>query len=286
MNAPLLIHSLGEFACITLPVLDAAGATRICEIGAEHGGNSTVLGEWLAPRDGRLVSIDPAPGRTFLDWIGGHAGFARHLQAPSLHAIEQVGAQDAWFIDGDHNWYTVFNELKLIHRVHRDAGSPMLVFLHDVGWPCARRDLYYAPERIPVEFRQAYSWDLGLTLDSTAAIRGGFRGCGAFAVALHEGGPRNGVLTAVEDFAAQHGEDFFWARIPGVFGLGVLFDRSHPAAEAIVSLLGPLHEHPLLARLESTRLANYLKVIELQDQLAAELARTQATEAAAPEGVA
>jgi hypothetical protein len=286
MNEPLLIHSLAEFACLTLPALDAAGARRVCEIGAEHGGNSTVLGEWLARRDGQLLSIDPAPSEAFLEWVRTHGSLARHLPALSLDAIEQVGAHDAWFVDGDHNWYTVFNELTLIHRVQRREGAPLLVFLHDVDWPCARRDQYYAPDRIPVQYRQPHSWDLGVTRASPAAIQGGFRGCGAFAVALQEGGPRNGVLTAVEDFAARHGEDFFWARIPGVFGLGVLFDRSHPAAEAIVTLLAPLHDHPLLARLESSRLANYLKVIELQDRLAAEPAQARACEAAAPESVA
>ena len=28
--------------------------------------------------------------------------------------------------------------------------------MHDVGWPYGRRDLYYAPEQIPEEFRQPY----------------------------------------------------------------------------------------------------------------------------------
>ena len=29
--------------------------------------------------------------------------------------------------------------------------------MHDVLWPYGRRDLYYAPERIPEEFRQPYA---------------------------------------------------------------------------------------------------------------------------------
>ena len=40
----------------------------------------------------------------------------------------------------------------------REAGAPLPVcFLHDVGWPYGRRDLYYAPERIPEEFRQPWA---------------------------------------------------------------------------------------------------------------------------------
>lgn len=268
MNS-LLIHSLAEFASITLPVLEAVSARHVCEIGAEHGGNSTVLGDWLAQRGGTLTSIDPAPTAPFLDWARQHPTLVRHVANTSLEAIEAVGAHEAWFVDGDHNWYTVYNELLLIQRVQRQAGQPLLVLLHDVGWPWARRDLYYAPQRIPAPFLQPHSFDLGVTLQSRQAISGGFRGCGAFAVALEEGGARNGVLTAVEDFVAGCDEPLFWAYVPGCFGLGVLFSRDHPASTAISSLLAPWHDQPLMARLETNRLANYLKVIEWQDRHAA-----------------
>ena len=51
---------------------------------------------------------------------------------------------------------------------------------------------------------------------------GGFRGEGAFAYALEEGGERNGVLTAVEDFLAGR-DDLELRRIPAIFGVGVVF---------------------------------------------------------------
>ena len=61
---------------------------------------------------------------------------------------------DAALVDGDHNWYTVYNELKMLAATARDAGAPLpLLIMHDVCWPYGRRDLYYAPERIPEEFR-------------------------------------------------------------------------------------------------------------------------------------
>lgn len=288
MSEPLLIHSLGEFAAITLPVLEAAGTRRVCEIGAEHGGNSEVLANWLAPRGGHLVSIDPAASAAFLDWLAPRSAQVMHIARPSLEAIHDAGAADAWFVDGDHNWYSVYHELTQIRQVSRAAGTPLLVLLHDVGWPWARRDLYYAPEKIPPMFRQPYSWDLGVTLGSEDAIAGGFRGCGAFAVALKEGGARNGVLTAVEDFVAEQagrGEQFLWAFVPAVFGLGVLFDRTHPKAAEIAACLAPYHDNPLLARLERNRLVNYLKVIEWQDRAAA-AAETRAAEPAAAEAAA
>ncbi len=265
MSQPLLIHSLAEFANVTLPALELCNARRVCEIGAEHGGNSEILAGWLEGNGGFLTSIDPAPSPAFHGWLASHSKHVCHVKRPSLEAIPTVQPQDAWFVDGDHNWYTVYHELAAIHEVQRMAARPLLVFLHDVGWPWARRDLYYAPDRIPGEFRQNHSWDHGVTLDNPHAIKGGFRGCGAFAVAMREGGPRNGVLTAIEDFFGAHSDEFFWAFVPGVFGLGILFSRDHPAAQGLANLLAPLHENALLKRLESNRLANYLKVIELQD---------------------
>ncbi len=265
MNEPLLIHSMGEFACITLPLLELAGARAICEIGAEHGGNSTVLSDWLRSRGGRLTGIDPGPSQTYLAWQRENSDHVTHVAGASLDVIPQLGAFDAWFIDGDHNWYSVFHELTAIRQVQRAADRPMLIFLHDVSWPCARRDMYYAPDRIPAHCRHTYSWDRGVTQGNPETIDGGFRGCDNFAIALQEGGPRNGVLTAIEDFVSGCTEELLWAHVPGVFGLGVLLDRDHPAAESIADVLAPLHEHPLLQRLEANRLANYLKVIEWQD---------------------
>ena len=95
---------------------------------------------------------------------------------------------------------------------------------HDVGWPHARRDTYYAPDRIPEEHRQPLARNTGLTpgepgVDPARAavrIRGGA-----------EGGPRNGVLTAIEDFM-DRGEGLRLGRVPAFFGFGVLWARDAP----------------------------------------------------------
>ena len=51
-------------------------------------------------------------------------------------------------IDGDHNYFTVFNELMLIAQGGLLARGGMILF-HDVGEPWAFKDMYYEPERIP-----------------------------------------------------------------------------------------------------------------------------------------
>ena len=179
----------------------------------------------------------------------------------------------AWVVDGDHNYYTVYHEVKAIETVCRRDDQPLLAFFHDVAWPCARRDLYYAPEQIPDEWRHPYDFDSGVHIDTDELLPGrGFRGMGQFACATHSGGPRNGVLTAIEDAIEEmqaDGRQLAWAHVPGVFGLGILFDMDAAWAPQIAARVAPLHNNPLLQRLEENRLRNFLKVIDYQDALAA-----------------
>ena len=269
--ADLLIHSLSEFAWLVLPALERAGAKNIVEIGAEFGGMSQHLARYCAAHGGRLTSIDPAPKPAFLDWVAGTPQ-VKHIAQPSLEALPGCADTDAFVIDGDHNYYTVSRELRYALANSQRDGKPLLAFLHDVGWPWGRRDLYYDPQAIPALHRQPCSFEAGVTLeDSGHRIGRGFRGAGQWAAALNAGGPRNVVLSAVEDFIAQatrEGSDLAYAHIPAVFGLGVVFDAAAPFAEELARLLAPWHDNPLLATLEANRLRNYLEVIEWQDRQA------------------
>jgi hypothetical protein len=262
----LLIHSMSELQSIILPALELAQPRNLVEIGSEHGGLTTVLSAWVQSNGGYLTSVDPSPSPLFREWAATASSF-EHIEKPSLDAIGDLDDVDCWFIDGDHNWYTVYNELILIQQNSVKSGKPMLVFLHDVGWPCGRRDSYYAPERIPTGFRHPFSFEMGVSLDQGDVLNGGFRGMGSFAWATHEGGPGNGVLTAVEDFAVPQGDALCLAVIPAVFGLGVLFSSTASWAPQLAEFLMPYHEQPLMEKLEQNRLRNYLRVIALQDQL-------------------
>lgn len=268
----LLIHSVSEFSDLILEALRLADARRIVEIGAEYGGMSALLAEHCQARGGQFTTIDPAPKREFMDWLTANPGI-RHLAKTSLDAFGELDAADAWVVDGDHNWYTVYHELRQIEAINRRAGKPVLVFLHDVGWPCGRRDSYYAPGQIPAEYRHPYRYDAGATLDRATLVEGrGFRGMGQFAFATLAGGARNGVMTAIDDFLAESlrdGREYGFAEIPAVFGLGVLFDMDAVWSQSLAELLLPHHQNKLLRALETNRLQNYLRVIEMQDEAAA-----------------
>ncbi|QFT76701.1 class I SAM-dependent methyltransferase [Erythrobacter sp. THAF29] len=268
----LLIHSMSEFSAIILPCLDEAGVASITEIGSEFGGMSRVLAEHCAERGGKLTCIDPEPDPSFAAWAA-ESDAVEHVALPSLEALESAEPADAWFIDGDHNYYTVINELKQADRISREGERPLLAFLHDVSWPCARRDFYYAPDRIPEQWLHPHSYDHGVTLGHDGVLENrGFRGRGQFAVALDAGGPKNGVLTAVEDFLKEADSEerpLFYVHVPAVFGLGIVFDADAPWSEAVAQFLLPYHANPLIARLEENRLRNYLEVIDWQDRSAA-----------------
>lgn len=271
--ADLLLHSMSAFADLILPVLELAEARNIVEIGAEFGGMSALLADFAARAGGRLTSIDPAPKPEFVAWAAASPG-VRHIAGLSLEALPELRDIDAWVIDGDHNWYTVYHELKAIEAACRRDGRPMLCFLHDVCWPCGRRDAYYAPNRIPAAERHPYDYLGGVFPGQPALVPDrGFRGVGQFAWACHEGGPRNGVKTAVEDFIADArtgGRELAYAEVPAVFGLAILFDMDAPWAERVAGAVLPYHQNRLLAALEENRLANYLTVLNLQDDASQE----------------
>ncbi|TRD11068.1 class I SAM-dependent methyltransferase [Erythrobacter insulae] len=267
----LLIHSMSEFSNIIMPCLAEAQVASITEIGSEFGGMSKVLAEHCAGQGGKLTCFDPEPDPSFSKWAEDDEA-VNHVLLPSLEALPNAQAADAWFVDGDHNYYTVFHELTEIDRISRAAGTPLLAFLHDVSWPCARRDFYYAPNRIPADWRHPFSYDHGVRLDEGAVLENrGFRGGGSFAVALESGGPGNGVLTAVEDFLADADSEerpLYYVHVPAVFGLGIVFDANAHWSEAFAQFLLPYHHNPLIARLEENRLRNYLEVIDWQDRTA------------------
>lgn len=258
------ITSMSEFAPIVLPILDMVGAKRICEIGASYGGHSKLLADYLRKRQGNLISIDPMPQQAFVDWARTASDVVTHIREASLSGIFHVGNADAWFIDGDHNWYTVFNELACIETLAQKNNQPLLIFLHDVSWPCARRDMYYDPNAIPAEYRHPYSSELGITLDNPNSIEGGFRGPNW---ATKEGGPKNGILTAIEDFMAAAQTRFHWIHVPAILGLGVLVNVNHPYAKQIVEFYAPYHNNPVMATLERDRISKYLTIVELNQKI-------------------
>jgi len=211
------------------PIFDAASPRRVLEVGALRGETTRLVLAALGP-ESELHAVDPAPQFETDEWEAQHPGRFFFHRGLSLDVLPTLPPMDVALIDGDHNWYSVYNELSELRRTSRGAGVPMpICILHDVGWPYGRRDLYYAPETIPAEFRQEYAC-AGIVRGQPRLVPDG--GLNAHLPnAVEEGGPRNGVLTALEDFIAEHDQSSRLVVLPVHFGLAFFVEKSRLKAD-------------------------------------------------------
>jgi hypothetical protein len=215
---------------VVRPLLKVVQPERVVEVGAGSGANTRKLAKFCGSHGITLHVVDPAPGFDPSRFGGERDGFVFH-RCRSHDALADLAPVDVALIDGDHNWYTVTHELRLLQGVARAAGRPTpLVLCHDVCWPYGRRDAYYEPDAIPVEYRQPWERAGILPGQSALVADGGLNA--TFANADHEGGPRNGVLTAIEDFLDGAGEPIELTVLPELHGLAILAPRSRLDANA------------------------------------------------------
>jgi hypothetical protein len=219
------------------PLLEIVQPRTIIEIGAERGDTTRPLLDFCQRHDATLHSIDPHP---LFDWQN-EPRLVMH-RALSLQALPTIGACDACLIDGDHNYYTVFNELMLIGR-----NQPFpLTFVHDIGWPYGRRDSYYDPRNIPAEHRHQCV-KMGLLPGLSALVpKGGFNA--NLWNARAENTPKNGVLTAVEDFMKATSLELELVTLPAFYGLGILFPKQLLQNQPFAEFIESLHVSPVMLR--------------------------------------
>jgi Methyltransferase domain len=240
-------HSFVNLAELLVPCLDAVEARSVVEVGAYAGDLTELLLEWAARVDARVVAIDPAPQEELVA-LDQARDDLELIRATSHDALQQLELPDAIVIDGDHNYYTVSEELRLIGERAHGAELPMLLF-HDVCWPHARRDSYYTPELIPDEHRQPMVEGGGLFPGESGTRPGALP---YKWTAAQEGGARNGVLTAIEDHVSEH-PGLRLAVVPAFFGFGALWHAEAPWADAVAEILDPWDRNPVLERLEANR---------------------------------
>jgi hypothetical protein len=264
-RAPLIGYEPSEsllagFSEILFSCLDAVSPSRVIEVGAYRGQFTRELLDWGAGSGIEVVAIEPDSPSELLD-LSAQRPELELVRKPSLEALRELPPADALIIDGDHNHYTVLEELRLIEE-RAGAGAMPFVALHDVCWPHARRDTYYEPERVPAEHRQPLVRDAVLAPGVAGTSDTGLRFPWA---AAQEGGPGNGVLTAVEDFIKERG-GLRLAVVPAFFGLGILWAEDAAWADAVSEIVGPLDGNPILERLEATRVAGIVDRIKLDQR--------------------
>jgi hypothetical protein len=246
------MHALWD--AVIYPLLVLLRPSSIVEIGSEGGDTTRLLLGFCQRHGATLHAIDPAP---LFDVVAWQQEYDRHFvfhRALSLDILPAIDRPDLVLIDGDHNWYTVFNELQMLEQRSTALGLPFpLVLLHDIDWPYGRRDLYYNPGTIPAEFRQPYQRK-GMWPGSARLLeKGGFNA--HLHNAVRENTPRNGVLTAVEDFLKEATDSLELIKLPGFHGLGILLRaRLHEENLSLANFLDGLNL--------PTHLRRYIEVLE------------------------
>lgn len=270
------LHSMELFSDLIVAALRLAGARSVVEIGGETGRGTAALAKYASGvPQGTVDVVEPTPSSELTAIVDASPHVTLH-EGVSPAALTSLAPADAYVLDGDHNYWTVTRELELIFK---DGAGPLAI-LHDVGWPCARRDFYYDPARLPEDALHDLSWEHGVFPGNPyAQLDRGFRGRGAFAVALHEGGERNGVLTAVEDFLSER-DDLVFLSIPTGFGLGMLCPASAAYGDALAELVDSWRT-PLSQTLEENRLRLYTELIATGDALREVLPVARAADARA-----
>ena len=256
------------------PLLEALEPKIIVEVGVFTGETTQKLLEFTAEHGGVVHGVDPIETPRFdLEGFRESHGdrFVFHNE-PSLDALPKIRNADAVLIDGDHNWYTVFNELTALAGVAAEEQRPFpLTLMHDVDWPYGRRDGYYAPDRIPDEYRHPMTTD-GIVPLTSELVEGRGIALGVHK-AVDEGTPQNGVRTAVEDFlAAGNHVRVEFTDVAGWYGLGILagaelLERNAKLRDLIAGFDSPAWLREQCQRIETWRVRAVSRADDLQREI-------------------
>jgi len=217
---------MANLAPVIERVVDAIEPRSIVEVGVFRGDLSLYLLRVAARVGASLDLVDvslPASVRDRILAARPPGVDVRFLEMRSQQALSELRSCDLVFLDGDHNHETVSAELAACFAGDR---APV-VLLHDVGWPLGRWDMAYEPATLA----DPNAFGPGLLTPFSGSTQERF-GLAFPPVRATSGGPRNGVLTAVEDFLAASPGQYEYFQINLFFGLGVLWRKSRLAPDS------------------------------------------------------
>jgi len=247
-------YSLANLRELLFGCLDAMEAKSVLEVGSYKGELTSDLLAWADGSGASIAGLDPEPPEELLE-LGKQRPELELVLKTSHEALAEIEFPDAIIIDGDHNYFTLSEELRIIGERAPGAEIPLLMF-HDVAWPHARRDTYYVPERIPEEHRQPLAHEVYISPTEPGVSEDG--GLAYIWAAEREGGPRNGTLTAIEDFVEGR-DGLRLVVVPAFFGFGALWHTDAPWSDAVAAVLDPFDRNPLVERLEANRVSQIVE---------------------------
>ena len=198
--------------------------------------------EYGLSNNSHLIIIDPVINLDLDEFKIEYNNQIEFYPELSLSRLPFLEDYDIILIDGDHNWYTVYNALKIIEENFKNKQFPV-IFITGVGWPSGRRDLYNNPDNIPVSYCQPYK---ELENSFKEILKENYVSTSSEFIAINENTPRNGVLTAVESFIKESNLDFSFKNINAFFGLGILYIKENKMDNIVENVIEISHISKML----------------------------------------
>lgn len=261
---------------LVFPLINELKPNYIVEVGAERGSNTLSMLEYCVKNDGHLTCIDPFPLFDVESYKEKYGEKFEMIEDLSLNVLDSLKGYDLILLDGDHNWYTIYNELKSIERNFNQYNFPFIIF-HDVSWPYARRDIYYNPDNIPKEFLNPYEKKGIYPGENKLREEGGLNS--SIYNATEENTPKNGVLTGIEDFINESDFNLTFKTLNAFHGLGLMYISNSETDRIIHDIIwnsnitGVMDEYYLkktidmLDNFNKTRIENDHKISNLKNEL-------------------
>src|SRR5215211_6207940 len=120
-------YSLANLREILFGCLEAASSGSVVEIGAFRGDLTRELLDWARRSGARITAIEPAPPDELLGIAAEHPELEL-VRETSHAALPRLPLADALIFDGDHNYFTLVEELRLVADRAGQGRLPLLLF--------------------------------------------------------------------------------------------------------------------------------------------------------------
>lgn len=204
-------------------ILKDSKSKNILLIGFKSGNLIEFILKYVKINSGKLMCIDSKPKINVDDIVADKNNFTLFRQ-DSLIKLADFQDYDAVFIDGNPNWYTVYNELNIIEN---NCKKFPLIFICNAVFPNERRDAYYYFDNIPSHYQQINSKKLIIFRDITNESKKIVFKDDHYH-AIYSNTEKNGVLTAIEDYVQKTTLNVDKTLIDSETGLIFLFFKNHP----------------------------------------------------------
>ena len=196
------------------------------------------------------------------------------IRETSLAALPELPVARRRLIDGDHNYWTVLEELRAIGERAPGAELPLLLF-HDVCWPHGRRDDYFDARRSRRSTGSRGRRRGGLA-PGEPALRPA--GCPTRARRSARAGPATACSPrSRSSWRAASACGWSWCPCSSASASSGTRTRRGPAQ--LARILGPWDGNPILERLEGNRVHHLARAQAHLVELWAERQRRAAQEA-------